>query len=1120
MKNISGRHDRKQASQKSEARIPSPLEFMKERRPYLFSDSQDISEVTIPKATLEMQLDTLTSRKQEAEFEYFARLLAEKEICPNLVPQTGPTGGGDGKVDTETYPVAEEISERWFVGDANAAKERWAFAISTKRDWKPKVRADVASIMSTGRDYKRIFFITSQYAKSNDKSDLEDSLSALSDIPVTILDRSWILEKVYSNNHLELALRALGIEGFPKNTRSVGPNDLVRESELKELDAQIADPVRYVGSKYMLAEDCLQSALFARGLERPRPEIDGRFGAAERFADEVGYDPQRLRIAYNRAWTAFFWYCDYTHYNSLYDQVETLSLNSTNAADIEYLFNLWNLLHWTVRDGQLSVESGQIEERGARLADALERIAKDSSRPNNAFDARTNLLLMRATQAAFARDERALEVIWRELRDVVTHSAKLGSYSIEHLHDILQELGRYLPESKEFDVLFDDLIAVIEQRRSEGEGGKGYLERGLQKLEKGLPYDAIRLLGRAETRLAKDEYHEDLIQALLGISLAYRQAGLLWAARNNVLFAAERILSQFQEHGEFEERLLVPLKWLIWTELQLGRLPHVLATLYLINAVTGHIKLTDEKRIDLAEGQTIQEAVLGILLLNASLDQLRELEQLPDLLERLHLESARMALLWALGHDDAIRSEGYFPPEEPLAALPDFFSQWNSQPAKADLPARPNLISGSDVVIRSVVLGCEFIVTATNDIASVCLAEGLLAVIESFLSTSLKMRVMPYRERFDIVVRLGSTNGKVPELRFEDKSSSTIAIITHSTSGALNKAPEVGVYANWMRDTLIAIVLKVMVIEDPKTWLKQIAGDEDGFSRAIMLSNIAIITENIYGTNPKLNLSSWSNAEDRCYKLRRKRTWQVDVDKSEDAVAGDSPVKKGEFKRDGSLPYNIPIPDVEKGKHSDRRIVSLIDIPLWDKAGWKGTAFIGFGSGSPPCLGFVFCDFESGKRIFEGWKAKIGSIDREEVLRIAIITGVDRSHPNDYAISISRDIEGIRPLGSHTHLLTVSRIHRMNVSDPRNLQRFLSHYMHARKFLLMPMEFVRESQPRFDTMLSILKTKIVIRCAWEIDEHDPDLVVIHADDDPVIPEGVEDVPVLRVLKRAREHVSY
>jgi hypothetical protein len=94
--------------------IVRPSEYMKQRRPYLFSDSEVISTPTPSREILDHYLESLTNRKEENEFEHFCRRLAEKELCPNLRPQTGPSGGGDSKVDSETYPVSSEISLRWY----------------------------------------------------------------------------------------------------------------------------------------------------------------------------------------------------------------------------------------------------------------------------------------------------------------------------------------------------------------------------------------------------------------------------------------------------------------------------------------------------------------------------------------------------------------------------------------------------------------------------------------------------------------------------------------------------------------------------------------------------------------------------------------------------------------------------------------------------------------------------------------------------------------------------------------------------------------------------------------------------------------------------------------------
>ena len=92
----------------------SPKQFLKTRRPEQFSDSKLIKEPRINSTLLDYYLETLSSRSQEVEFERFAIRLCKASITPNLMPNTGPTGGGDGKIDSETYPVSEETVLGWY----------------------------------------------------------------------------------------------------------------------------------------------------------------------------------------------------------------------------------------------------------------------------------------------------------------------------------------------------------------------------------------------------------------------------------------------------------------------------------------------------------------------------------------------------------------------------------------------------------------------------------------------------------------------------------------------------------------------------------------------------------------------------------------------------------------------------------------------------------------------------------------------------------------------------------------------------------------------------------------------------------------------------------------------
>jgi hypothetical protein len=355
---------------------------MRELRPHLFSDSEIVPTLQLSRAVLDHYLDTLTNRKEENEFEHFSRRLAEKEICPNLRPQTGPSGGGDSKVDSETYPVSSEISLRWYKGDQAAAHENWAFAFSAKKDWRGKVRSDVKNVLSTGRTYHRIYFISNQYIPDKLRSEVEKAQSGAAGIPVYILDRSWLLSRVFDHNRIDIAIDTLGLDNKSiKSDRRSGPRDVEREAKLKEIDQQIDDQERYAGVEYQLAQDCLDSALLARGLERPRTEVDGRFVRAERVAKEINYTPQLLRIAYAKAWTAFWWYDDFKELNRLYDDVEGYGIQSELVGDLELIFNLWNLLTSASRRGALTEADAKCSVRTERLRAALQKLSKDNSRP-------------------------------------------------------------------------------------------------------------------------------------------------------------------------------------------------------------------------------------------------------------------------------------------------------------------------------------------------------------------------------------------------------------------------------------------------------------------------------------------------------------------------------------------------------------------------------------------------------------------------------------------------------------------------------------------------------------------------------------------------------------------
>jgi len=1052
---------------------------------------------------LDHHLETLTNRKEENEFEYFARALAEREICPNLRPQTGPTGGGDSKVDSETYPVAPEIAARWYYGEPSAASERWAFAFSAKKKWRDKVKADVGSIISTERPYTRIYFITNQYAPEKSRAETEDSLTKSAGIPVTILDRTWLLDKVYANGLLELAVRALNMTGFSEMVNErIGPRDTARQAELERLDAAVADPSRYNGARYALAEDALESALLARGLERPQSEIEGRFLAAARIAEELGHPGQRLRIAYNRAWTAYWWFDDPAAMSEFYNTVAEIALGSDDAADLEQAFTLWQLLGPAVMRGAMTEDVARTIERGRTLAAALDRVASVTERPNNAAHAETFRLLMELAPLMQRKRLGELPKIWNALRAVFAKVEHLGDYPLERVYELIVRIGEVIPESEEFDALYDALITLMERRRSEAEGGLAYLRRGEQKLKKGHIYDAIRMLGRAEVRLVKVEYIDELVETLVAIASAYRQAGLKWAARAKALIATDRLLSSVDRRGKLDPRAVVPMKLLIWTELELGRVPQILGALDMYRMLVAATEQPEAITAQIPQLLQTWEAILGLLLMRANIAQLRAMEQLPATLESEGLLLARGALIWALAGNQALRDDGFVPEGQTDKDVENFFAMYMSQPAAQQIPPRPVLADADTVALRSVIIGVEVVAIASSNPDSIFLAEAILAALESFLSTSLAADVFPYKERLEFTVRPADQPTASPSIQLDETTTSIS--ITHG-AGQFGGASDYPTLINWLQEVLILLATSMMLIRDPKTWLERIAGDEIGFGRALGLSAVGIASRNLFGAEPRMLLSDWIDPASERHALERATPLQWSSDRQPPSEDTDGSVQFGERPPPDDF-------DREAGAHDERRVLSPINIPLWDKAKWRATGFSW--EQRPPLLMFGFADYSAGAQIFREWQQRADTERLEEMLRIAIVRGIDRDNPSAYTVHVSSNISKAERSG--TVFYVASRINRMMPQSRFNLDQFLAAYFAHGSFLLAPMPFQQaDAVQEIDLGLALSMSKLVVREAWQIGDNDPDVPCIHEDDVPVIPDHVTDAPVTRRLDRLR-----
>ena len=848
----------------------SPREFLKERRPEKFSDSVSQEVPALDRSLLEYYLQTLTSRSQENDFETFARRLAKQEICPNLLPHTGPTGGGDSKVDAETYPVADTLSLVWFTGvGREAADERWAFAFSAKKRWRPKVEADVAKIVATSRDYKKIFFVTNQFVSDRTRAEVEDELRKKHGVDIRILDRTWILDRVFSNKREALAIDALKIKADVRVQRRLGPLDFKRENELEEVEAHIKEAGERGRKTPALVDNCLRAVELARELELPRTDVEGRLMRLKRVAEECGSDHQRFLAEYAWAWTAFWWFEDYSVVSEHYSEAEKRAVGTTNVYQIELLFNLWCNLQMAVRSEKISSEQAKLAERTQRLTAELERLTQEEEKASSALQAKTLALL---TNLITSPPDRSDECLARA-SDVIDRASGLVGFPFEPLVQILTELSKFVGDRPAYDALHDKLIEAVAMRKGEAAAARLLVQRAAEALDDDRPYKAIQSAGKALGRLYKHETRRELVEALYICGNAYDRVGLTWAARGTVLTAASVAVNEFWTYDEITPEQAASFDRLRWFELRLGRLPHCMVwheTTQAAEAVL-QAKGYDARR---AVEQTIWfDICLAILLLKADLWQLNQLSRLPQKLDSLNLHLSGATLRFALGHEYSLPEGLAVQNHERL----EFFKKLRTQPAADQMPSLPMLYNQQRATLESRLLGCRITVNTDNKSPCSELAESLLAALEALLATGAEHRLFAHEPEFAINIRRSDFATYPFRFDFMEKDGRPSIEIVAADFHPHKMTPAAQYeLKEKLTELLVQIIARFFLVRASEQQLKDFFGDELALERAVNFTTSFVSLGNVLGYTPKTALESWIDEHCLDYPLQRAEDWNAD----------------------------------------------------------------------------------------------------------------------------------------------------------------------------------------------------------------------------------------------------
>lgn len=1029
-----------------------PSQFYKEIRPEYFSDSEIIDEFLLPnKEVLKYELSQISTNQKQDNFETLCRRMAEKFITPNLIPQVGPTGGGDGKTDFETYPVSSTISDRWFIPE-NGWKtgEEWAFAISAKKNWKTKAKEDIKKIVGINRGYTRVYFITNQWISSKKRKDAQDEFKKEFNIEIIIFDGEWIIEHIYSNDIADIVANSLNLSNIYKPRKHLGANDSFRLKQLKKLEQNILNPNRYSSYDFQLVEDALEAAILSRMLEKPRDEVEGKFYMVFRFCKKINNLTQWIKFYYQRAWTYLYWYDDYCSFIEDYKKFKEYILQNINIYNIELYFSLFFSLRGLDLNKvcNLTDYNIDIEKEKTEIINILSKFGNNLKKPHLALISNTYKTLLELIYSQSPSN------CFKKLSDILSQCQSLLDYPFEGIKEIIERLGSIFPNNTEYDKLIDNLVKISEKRYSELAASNIFIKIGYQKLCAKYYKKSIVYFGKAIMKLAKKESKDTMCLVLLALGMAYRELGLIWAANNCYISACYFSFPSRLEKKKLNERLYQSIEEIIKNELFIGRFPSLFTWYEMLSILN---RSSNEKF------SLLTDSCLSVrILLDTA--HTEEFQYLPDLLKKLELYISYDATLYKLGYIDEIIKNYKYNNEQDLN---EFYKKFTEQPFTKQMLYQNNFMSENELRLSSNIIGCKFLIKFSKNIENLLLAETLLAYLEGFFATSIG-EIFPHTETVNINIK--SVNG-IPTLKFtySELEKEYNIFVNNITEKSKNFIGE------FMLKFTFNILEKHFKTKNPKNFISNLFEEEKITERLFLIIDHRNFIINLFGETPKLFFDDWKNyTKPKKYISKRK-----------------TPILYNQ-KISNSYNQSIKKKDINKIRHDEIKIESIIDISLWNKANWKG---FGFSFHPQEGLGILLCyeNADAGKKIFDQWINKFGKEDKSDLIRIAIIKGINKNNPYWYKVHISKNIEFKTPLKSDMFFAT-SRIHEMTPDSPENLNNLIGIFNTIKKYKLCPAKMSHNGSIEPFVDKSILKTTLIIKDIQEIEENDLDIVALGKND--------------------------
>lgn len=1049
--------------------IKTPRACYRKMRPECFSDSYKTHKLS--RELFGFELSKLSTDMKQDEFEHFACRVISRLVTPNIIPPTGPNGGGDGKVDFETYVVDDDISCKWYIAGGCRENQRWAFAVSCKEKWEDKIKSDIENAKSTGKHFDRFFFCTNQHVSSQKRLKIYSKFKEQYSIETTILDFDWFVKAVFDEGCYQIAIESLNLSRDLDEVVEKGPLDTKRSTELKQIEERIINHVNQKGFDTEYVADLIRAAILARELELPWTEIVGRFYRAIREAEKHGMTQQLFEAHYQLGWTEFYWHEDPMAMYEQYVVLKGMLQIEVNPSRIERAMNLLRLLNTACNVGLVSENDVDIEKENTEWNDLCQTII-DS--PKHSATAHYITIQQIESQLLNAIAEgKPIDDLLKELKDSLEGSLQYIDIDIEEYNSMIETISPYIGENTFFEDLVDRVAEIVREKKGDAYFAQVHYKRGAENIQKDQYVAAIKHLGQSIAGFQQASTMEYLIRACWDLAYAFEKVDLLQASNVFLVRALSMLYHVASVQGQLTNRIVGVLSALSRVALRQGDLNGFL------NRYAPILSLM-EAAPNIRDMQCYQEicnldVTLSCLIHRSNGAGLPA--QMPDVLKRFGLQASSDMLLYKWGNEE-ICSDLY---RDIKGVSNEWENHWTSLLPEDYFLYPLNVYNKDKIEIKTTVKGCAIVGECSNDFKTRNYTALLLALVESYFATAELEDVSFITPHIHLTVQ--NKDGAKTNLEALKKSYE-YRITVDWNQAEQEEIDEMAV------NFLSHVLTRNAIHQNEEEFLKKKEQQEKIGERLSVMTNFLQDADNsqVYPYVP--TLLDWVNGEDKEYAI-----------KSDDTII---------------------VKEEARGHQANSIITNVIDIPLWEKADWRLCAYmLDRQHELPPIMVFLFRDIQYGKQIFEAWEE---SLKRGELsMRISVVTGIDKDHPTCYKVQVSPDVEEMSKDENlkQRYMMTITRYRRIDVLSDDSMRMFQRDFERLKVAGITAAEIddngqmSQDIEKRYQRVIPI--HNIMFREAWTIGENDVDMSAIQGSDNPIIPEEhKEDAPILKVLESKRK----